>query len=119
LKSPKKIAKLFRYIARTILLIISSFLFLFGLLSGSERYGGGIKGILINSPNALPWLLLFAFVYVAWRWELIGGILLSITGIFTIFFFDASLFVILIISLPLIVLGLLLILSWYITRKRE
>ena len=59
-----KIAKILRYTARTILLFISIFWFVFALLSGAEEYGGGVKGIITNSPNALPWLLLFVLVSV-------------------------------------------------------
>jgi ABC-type proline/glycine betaine transport system permease subunit len=115
----KEFAKVLRYIARSILLLLTSFWFVFALLSGSEELGGGIKGVLLNSPNALPWLVLFVFVFIAWKWELIGGILITLIGCFTIFFFDAleSPFVLLAISLPIILLGGCFIGSWYLTKK--
>jgi hypothetical protein len=118
-KKLMKTAKYLRYTARTVLLIVASFWFVFALLSGSEEYGGGLKGILMNSPNALPWLLLFAFVYVAWRWELIGGILVALMGLYTAFFFDAleSPIVFLLISVPLMLLGGLFIASWHLTKN--
>ena len=120
MKKTPKLAKYLRYTARTILLIVSSFWFVFALLSGSEKYGGGLKGILMNSPNALPWLLLFAFVYVAWRWELIGGILIALMGLYTAFFFDVleSPIVLLLISVPLMALGGALIASWHLAKKK-
>lgn len=115
----EKLAKWLRYIARTVLIIVTSFWFLFALLSGSEAYGGGIKGILKNSPNALPWLLLGIVVYLAFRWELLGGLLVAAMGIFTVFFFKAynQPVVLFMISVPLLILGGFLIAAWYLTKK--
>ena len=115
----EKLAKWLRYIARTVLIIVTSFWFLFALLSGSEAYGGGIKGILKNSPNALPWLLLGVVVYLAFRWELLGGVLVAAMGIFTVFFFKAyhSPVVLFAISVPLFLLGGFLMAAWYLTKQ--
>ena len=114
-----KAAKFLRYASRTVLVIVSSFWFVFALLSGSGKYGGGIKGIMMNSPNALPWLLLGVLVYVAFKWELVGGLLVAGMGVFTVFFFNAykSAFVFFSISVQLVVLGGLLLASWYLTKK--
>ncbi len=121
MKDPTKLVKYLRYIARTILIIISVFWFLFALFSGAEEYGGGLKGILMNSPNALPWLSLLVFVFLAWKWELIGGILIVMLGGFTVYFFKAyeSLPVFIIISLPLIILGGFYIFSWYLAKNKS
>ena len=119
--NPKlKIANILRYTARSVLLTLASLIFVFALLSGSELYGGGLKGILMNSPNAIPWAILLAFAWIAWRWELLGGTIISLMGIFTIFMFDAleEPFVFLIISLPLIILGGFFIGSYYLTRSK-
>ncbi|RLD10108.1 MAG: hypothetical protein DRI56_03105 [Chloroflexota bacterium] len=120
MKDKTQLAKYLRYTARTILLIITALVFVFSLLSGSEEYGGGIKGILKNSPNALPWLLLFVFIYVAWKWELVGGAIVALTGVFTVFFFHSYRFpiVFFVISVPLIILGSFFIASWYLTREQ-
>lgn len=114
-----KTAKYLRYIARTALLMFSIFWFSFALLSGAEGYGGGLKGILMNSPNALPWLMLFVLVYIVWKWELFGGIFIGVMGLMTILQFDTfeSPIAFLAISLPLVILGLFFILSWYLTKK--
>jgi hypothetical protein len=114
-----KTAKFLRYASRTVLVIVSSFWFVFALLSGSEEYGGGIKGIMMNSPNALPWLLLGVLVYVAFKWELVGGLLIVGMGVLTVFFFNAykSAFVFFAISVPLVILGGFLIASWYLTKQ--
>jgi len=51
--------------------------------------GGGITGIIHNSPNALPWLILLILAYIAFRWETLGGLLILSMGVFSIFFFRA------------------------------
>ena len=119
MKNPTKTAQLLKKGVATILFIITSFWFVFALLSGSEYYGGGLKGILMNSPNALPWLLLFVFVYLASKKQLIGGLIISLAGILTIFSFDTlkSLPTFLTLSLPLMILGCILIISWYLGKK--
>jgi hypothetical protein len=116
----KKLAKTLSYIARTIILIVSSFWFIFALLSGAEQQGGGLMGVIKNSPNAIPWLLLFVFVFIAWRWPHIGGSLIAIAGIVTIFAFETyeSLLPFVLISLPLIILGGMFIYSWYLDKKK-
>ena len=83
-----KVANIFRLIARYPLLIIGILVFFFALLSGSEGYGGGIMGIIKNSPNAIPWAILLIIVLVAWKWELIGGIIIVLLGIAMFYFFN-------------------------------
>jgi hypothetical protein len=97
-----------RYIVRAILLVFSSLFFVFALLSGAEQQGGGFMGIVKNSPNALPWLLLFGLVYVIWRWELVGGVMMVVLGVAAVFFFnllEQGWLLFLIIGLTPIVLG--------------
>jgi hypothetical protein len=109
----KNLSKILNYSSRILLIIISVFWFVFALLSGAEEYGGGIKGILKNSPNALPWLILFFFVFLAWKKKLIGGIVILLIAVFTLFMFDHPT-ALLLISLPLLISGGLLIVSHYL-----
>ena len=113
-----KSVKWLRYIARGVLLLFSILIFVFALLSGAS--GNGIEGVIRNSPNALPWLLLLVFNFVAWKWELIGGIIIVLFSIFAFFAFDMyeEIMSFLIIGLPLLVLGGLFILSWHLHKKR-
>ena len=117
-----KTANILRNIARYSLLFIGILVFIFALLSGSEDYGGGLVGILNNSPNALPWLLLLALVYVAWKWELIGGIIVTALGFVMLYFFNFScpnfFLTTFILTLLIIALGSCFIVSWYL-RKNE
>ena len=63
------ITEIIRKISRYTLLLITTLVFIFALISGSEEYGGGFKGILKNSPNTLPWLLLLGMNYLVWNKE--------------------------------------------------
>jgi|GEM_PF-527574 len=118
-----KVANIFRLIARYPLLILGILVFLFALLSGSEGYGGGIAGIIKNSPNAIPWLILLVLVFIAWKWELIGGILVTVLGIALLYFFNFtgpgfSLFPF-ILTIMITILGSFFILSWLFRRDGE
>ena len=93
---------------KILILVLSVLVFLFALFSGAGEYGGGFTGILKNSPNAIPWLVLFLFVFILWKRELAGGVLLCVFSIFTVFMFDVfddNLGVFFIISLPLLAAG--------------
>lgn len=112
--------KKIRIAARSLLLLMTSFWFIFALLSGAEEYGGGIQGIIKNSPNALPWLVLYVINIIVWKWELIGGVLVAAAGVFTILFFETYQHPIVfgLISLPLVCLGASFIYCWFVSRKK-
>ena len=78
--------------------------------------------------HLIPSFVLLAFLIVAWKWELIGGILFTIIGIvMSPFIFrhnfamnhsiSMSLFVILMITFPFIVVGVLFIASYFKNKK--
>ena len=113
-------ANILRNIARYTLLLIGILVFIFALLSGSEGYGGGIIGIIKNSPNAIPWAFLLALVFIAWKWELVGGIIITTLGIVMVYFFNfrgpnfyLSTFIL---TLMIAVLGSLFIFSWRLRK---
>lgn len=105
------------------MLTIGILLFVFALLSGAEGYGGGIKGIIKNSPNALPGMALLVIVFIAWKWELIGGILIILLGLFATWFFSfrANNFSVplFIIVLFIIFMGAFFLISLHLKRKNE
>jgi len=117
----QKIAKKICGFSLILLFTLSILLFIFSLLSGAESFGGGVKGIINNFPNTIPWIFLLIAVFIAFKWQLIGGIIILIMGIFTIFFFNASenIFVLFGISTPLIVLAKLLIITWYLDNTKH
>lgn len=107
------------YFIKVSLLVYSSFWFVFSLLSGAEEYGGGLRGIVMNSPNSLPWIFLFGLVYLSWKKEIIGGFLIFLMGIGTVLFFKTfqDIVVFSIVSLPLLLLGGGLVLNQYLIKK--
>jgi hypothetical protein len=71
---------------KIVLLLISLLLFAFAVVSGAE--GNDVSSILRNSPNAWPWLILLLLNYWAWKKPLIAGVLITIFGLFSIYFFN-------------------------------
>lgn len=118
----KKVANIFRYTGRIVLLTLGILVFAFGLLSGAEDSEGitTFSGIIKNSPNALPGFALLIFVGIAWKKELIGGIIVTIFGLFLVYFFNMGnnfYLTTFIATLVILMLGLLFIGSWWIRRK--
>jgi hypothetical protein len=113
-----QIAKYICHSTRLFLLLFTIFWMLFALLSGAEIIGGGIRGVIYNVPNALPWFILLIFVLLTFRWEFIGGMVIILMGFFTLFFFNASEnhFILWMISIPIIIFGIIFLISWYLSR---
>lgn len=105
-----------RNIARILITAIAIFFFMFVLF-----FGGGISGIIQNSPNALPWLLLLILAGATYKWEKGSGVIVVLFGLFTLFAFNAwnEPFVLFAISLPLIILGGILVGASVYTRKNR
>ena len=75
-----------RLFVKLILFFLSLMIFIFSLLSGAGDYGGGLKGILMNSPNSLPWLLLLGLNYLLFKKEILGASLIVALGYLFYFF---------------------------------
>ncbi|MCD6366920.1 MAG: hypothetical protein J7L46_05200 [Bacteroidales bacterium] len=118
-----KTANILRNIARYTLLILGILVFVFALLSGAEKYDNGLQGIIQNSPNALPWILLLTVVFIAWKWELTGGILTILLSIGMLIFFvllgNHFFLIPFILTMVIIILGFFFILSWHLRKKQE
>lgn len=122
MKNKKQSIVILRNSARYILLTFCLLVFFFALFSGAGE-SEGFRGIIKNSPNALPWAILLAFVFVAWKWELVGGILITLFGFGALYFFgfsgDKIFAAALIISFIPIVLGALFILVFALQHKSD
>ena len=120
MSSSPTFVRILRLGARTLLVALTLVWFSFALLSGAAEYGEGIAAVVRNLPNALPWLALFVVVYIAFRWELAGGLLVVAAGFVSVVFFDApnSPPVLLAVSLPMVVFGFALILCWFLDRRQ-
>jgi lipid-A-disaccharide synthase-like uncharacterized protein len=109
----RKLLKYLRTASLIWLLLLGGFWFGFALLSGAERYGGGIDGVIQNSPNALPWLLLLIVAAMSFRWPLAGAICTALFGLHSLIQYDAfkNPVVLFAVSLPLLIISALLFLS--------
>ncbi len=111
-----------RYLARTLLLLITTLCFVFAMLSGAEQYGGGLKGIMLNSPNVLPWATLYLINVLTWNFERVGGMVLIIASLFmaNLFHVMKGNWVILwFVIVPLFLLGMLFIYCGYKAKSAD
>jgi len=80
--------------------------------------------------NLIPTFVLIALLIIAWKWELIGGITFAIIGLAMSPFIYShnfrmnqsvgkSLEVLLIITVPFIIIGILFIVSHYLKKKQN
>jgi hypothetical protein len=78
--------------------------------------------------HLIPSFILIALLVIAWKWELIGGIIFAIIGIglspfiFNLNYhrnhsFSTSLLIILVITFPFLLAGILFIISSFIKKK--
>jgi len=111
-KVQKKKGRLY-WLPRIITIIYAALITIFALLSGAESLGSGINGIIRNAPNAIPSLFIWALLYISWRWEKVGGILFIVLAVIFAFFFSTykSLITFLITVFPLLLVGILFLLS--------
>lgn len=115
----KKLRNKIRGFAYYALLVISAFWFGFSLLSGAESFGGGVRGLLRNSPNALPWFFLLILIYLHRHYPIITASLILVVGLTTFLFYDAlsSPPVLIAISLPINFLGAALLISATLNKR--
>lgn len=95
--------KVISVLVKILLLVIALFWLIFSLMSGFEDSGG-----FNNLPNALPWLVLLIGVMIAFRWEIVGSVLIILYAVFAMIFFGFGI-IIFIVSLPLAVLAAILL----------
>ena len=81
-------SKLLYWIPRilTIIAILFMLLFSFDSFSGNESFGKKMLGFFMHN---IPVLLLTGVLVIAWKWEVIGGILFIIAAIAGSIFFKA------------------------------
>jgi hypothetical protein len=116
-----KAANILRGIGRYGLLTVCTTVFIFSLVSGAETYGGGMEGIIKNSPNSLPWLLLLGALFIAWKREFIGGSIIVILGASLYLFFNCigtnHFAATDLLTLIIVLLGICFITSWYLRKQ--
>jgi len=120
--------KLFHWLPRIICILAILFVSIFA----ADAFAPGLtiwQQLRAFVIHLIPSFVLLAFLIVAWKWELIGGIILAVIGlvmspfIFTLnynrnhFSVGASLVDVLMITFPFIVVGILFIISHSLKKK--
>jgi len=102
-------------------------MFAFDSFSPENTLGQNLLGLLMH---LLPSLGLLILLLVAWKWELVGGIIFTLAGVaWSIFVYwinfkrtgsaGKALFVVLTLALPLIITGILFIMNHYKGKKED
>ena len=122
--------KLFHWLPRIICILAILFVSMFAL----DAFAPGLtiwQQIGAFIMHLIPSFVLTAFLLVAWKWELIGGILFLVTGlglspfVFLLnynrnhFSVGASIGVIMMITFPFVVIGILFLISHYLKKKKH
>jgi hypothetical protein len=123
----KRKIKFFHYTPRIIGILAILFVSMFALDAFNEAYTLK-EQILGFAMHLIPSYILLVMLIIAWKWERIGGIIFIIIGLITSPFvflrnydmnhsFWMSLSVILMITFPFILAGLLFIISHYLKKQ--
>ena len=73
-----------RRVARTALVIVSIFWIIFGIIAGTQAEGG-IRAMFQDYTNIIPWLAIVILWFIAWKWEIPGGLLIIVFSVFMAF----------------------------------
>jgi len=119
--------KILHWLPRILCILTILFVSLFALDSFSPE-----RSFLQNTTafimHLIPSFILLSILIVAWKWEKIGGIILTLAGLaWCIFVFllnlrrthsvGASLIIILMLCIPFVLAGILFIISYYKKKK--
>lgn len=125
----EKSVRLYHWLPRVICILAILFITLLSL--NSYQYDSGFLASIGSLIKQLfPSLAFIAILIVAWRWELIGGIIFTTIGLMLspyIFIhnynanlsFWRSLLAILLIILPFVIIGVLFIVSFFQKKKHQ
>ncbi len=86
-ESVQNCVKRCRRVARTALVVVTLFWIIFGIATGFQNEGG-ISSIFDNYMNILPWVAIIVLWFVAWRWEIIGGLLIIAFSVYMAFYLN-------------------------------
>jgi len=123
----KKSIRLLYWLPRLICILAILFISLFAIDSFEPELS--VRQQLIGfAIHLIPSFCLLILLFIAWKWELIGGVLFMIVGLgFSPFIFThnyamnhsiwISMSIILMITFPFIVVGFLFILNYFFAKK--
>ncbi len=132
---PPRLASTIRWVARILCILAIAFISLFSAeaVEGKVGLGRQIVGFL-TAPPFLMAVLLIVILIIAWKRELVGGILIALIGLATALYayiFNVSksrqmgspdpraLNIVVLISLPFIIVGVLFIISDFLHRPKR
>jgi len=106
-KTKRPVLYIVRMVFLAIVLLAGLFWTWFGIASGIGE-GGGILGTFMHT--LMPGLVMLGITYVAWRWPIVGGVLLiAMGGAFAVFFNQfnkLNIFVLGLVVAPVVLAGL-------------
>ena len=120
--------KLFHWLPRILCILAILFISMFALDSFEKGLSIGVQ-LAHFLKHLIPSFILTAFLIIAWKWEQIGGMIFTLVGlVMSPFVFQLnhirngfsiaqSLNVVLIITVPFILVGILFLVSHYRKRK--
>jgi len=121
--------KIVHWVPRILCILAILFISLFALDSFSRErtFWQNMGGLLLH---LIPSFILIALLIVAWKWELIGGIIFTIIGLgISPFIYShnfrmnqsagKSLEAILIVTVPFIIVGILFVVSHFMKKKQN
>ena len=118
-----ELADILRNIARYTSLAIGIIVIVYALFTKYDDYGEGISGIINNSTNLLPWTMLLVSIYIAWNWEILGGVIISLFGIAMLYFFNfkAAIFFSIgsVLAVFVVLLGFSFVFSGYLRKNKK
>lgn len=121
--------RVFHWLPRIICILATLFVSIFA----ADAFASGLtiwQQLAAFLMHLIPSFVLLAFLIVAWRWELIGGIIFTVIGVGlspVIFLLNykmnhsiwMSFGIILAITFPFIVVGVLFMVSHYLKKKKS
>ncbi|MFI5134237.1 MAG: hypothetical protein ACHQD9_00160 [Chitinophagales bacterium] len=127
--SDSRAASVIHWIARILCVAAICFISIFSLDAFSPDHTL-LQQLADFTMHMIPSFILLALLIVAWKWELIGGILIALIGFGTspmIYIHNynmnhsvgISLGIIAMINLPFIIVGLLFIISYYLIHRKH
>jgi hypothetical protein len=110
----KTVRNLLYWTPRILVILFAVFISLFALDVFGEGYGLG-ETIIALVMHLIPTAVVLIVLAIAWRWEWVGGILFIALGVLYIaLFWDRFEWpAFLIISAPLLLVGVLFLLNWF------
>jgi len=124
-----RLASTLRWVARTLCILAIAFISLFSVDVFTEGAGLSLgQKIVALLMHMIPSFVLIIALIIAWKHELVGGILIALIGLATAVFistrrgmpFDRrSLQTVATINVPFIIVGVLFIISYFLHRPKK